>query len=285
MIKSKLDKWDICIIKAFETINQENYSKIGKLIKRSKAFVRLRINNLLQNQIISGPKPIVNFLKLGYCCVHIYFNFNKNISEEVLNFLKKNDNTEYFNVYIGKYQLGIFLKYKSEEELVRFVNELKEIESFRLHDIFIIKNYINYPHNFIYNSIIKNNYLLEKSINGFKAKNEFLDYLSGKIKSTQKKYRLKNKYRDYISCRFSLNANKLGFLTKSILIRSKNSLNSKIFLESQKSLIFLSETVGRYDIIADLVFKSNKEFFNFLYGLNNGNFVDSYLILDGFEKV
>jgi len=61
-----LDEFDISIIKELEKDGRMAFSAIATNLKISNTMVHQRINRLLEQNIITGIKPVLNEKKMGY---------------------------------------------------------------------------------------------------------------------------------------------------------------------------------------------------------------------------
>jgi Lrp/AsnC family transcriptional regulator for asnA, asnC and gidA len=61
-----LDEFDINIIKELEKDGRMAFSAIANNLKISNTMVHQRINRLIEQEIISGIKPVLNEKKIGY---------------------------------------------------------------------------------------------------------------------------------------------------------------------------------------------------------------------------
>ena len=61
-----LDEFDINIIKELEKDGRMAFSSIATNLKISNTMVHQRINRLIEQEIISGIKPVLNEKKIGY---------------------------------------------------------------------------------------------------------------------------------------------------------------------------------------------------------------------------
>ena len=61
-----LDEFDISIIKELEKDGRMAFSAIANNLKISNTMVHQRINRLIEQEIITGIKPVLNEKKIGY---------------------------------------------------------------------------------------------------------------------------------------------------------------------------------------------------------------------------
>jgi len=105
----KLDKKDIDILKELDLNARNSHRSIGKKIKKSKEFVRYRIQKLTDAGVIDSFITSVDYSKLGMYRVCLYLKF-KEMTDElrtlILNYKKTRDcRIKFFSV--GRYDVYI----------------------------------------------------------------------------------------------------------------------------------------------------------------------------------
>jgi DNA-binding Lrp family transcriptional regulator len=264
-------------------LHKNNYSAIGKEIKRSRAFVKMRVDKLIENKIIKSPYYNINYLNLGFSCILIYFKFNNNLSEKLLRLLKSEPQIEYSNIYVGNYQLGVFFRYKKEEEIMELAQKIRDIQEYEYYELFLIKKYCLFPHNFLYDKICSDNFESRYDLKNPKDAEKILKLVREKVPSSFK-FKLIKKYQKLLFSRFPVNIKKLNFFSKNVLIKSAHVNELKKFLLTKKSLLFLAETYGRYQLIIELVFNNMKEFFEIIQEMYEKKLIEDYIFLEGMEN-
>lgn len=77
----KLDLYDKRILFELDKDARMPTTKIAKLIKKSKQFVDYRIKKLEQEKVLLGYTTVIDYSKLGYTSIRVYFKFH-NITPE-----------------------------------------------------------------------------------------------------------------------------------------------------------------------------------------------------------
>lgn len=74
--KLKLDFYDRKILFELDKNARTSTSKIAKKIRKSKQFVDYRIKRLEQEKVILGYTAVIDYSKLGYTSIRVYFKFH-----------------------------------------------------------------------------------------------------------------------------------------------------------------------------------------------------------------
>jgi len=77
----KLDSYDKQILFQLDKDARTPTTKIAKIIKKSKQFVDYRIKKLEQEKVLLGYTTVIDYSKLGYTSIRVYFKFH-NITPE-----------------------------------------------------------------------------------------------------------------------------------------------------------------------------------------------------------
>ncbi len=77
----KLDSYDRKIIFELDKNTRTTTTKIGKMIRKSKQFVDYRIKRLEEVGVLPGYITVIDYSKLGYQSIRVYFKFH-NITRE-----------------------------------------------------------------------------------------------------------------------------------------------------------------------------------------------------------
>ena len=72
----KLDSYDRRIIFELDNDARITTTKIGKKIKKSKQFVDYRIKRLEEAKVLSGYITVIDYSRLGYQSIRVYFKFH-----------------------------------------------------------------------------------------------------------------------------------------------------------------------------------------------------------------
>src|SRR3989338_5613004 len=83
----KLDSYDRKILFELDKNARITTTEIGKKIRKSKQFVDYRIKRLEEESILSGYITVIDYSRLGYQSIRVYFKFH-NITPEKQNELE-----------------------------------------------------------------------------------------------------------------------------------------------------------------------------------------------------
>ena len=83
----KLDSYDRRILFELDKNARITTTEIGKKIRKSKQFLDYRIKNLEEQKILKGYITVIDYSKLGYSSIRVYFKFH-NITPEEQNILE-----------------------------------------------------------------------------------------------------------------------------------------------------------------------------------------------------
>ena len=87
--KIRLDTYDKNILFELDKNSRTTATKIGKKIKKSKQFIDYRIKKLEEEGVLSKYITVIDYSKLGYKSIRIYFKFH-NITREKQDELESN---------------------------------------------------------------------------------------------------------------------------------------------------------------------------------------------------
>lgn len=311
----KIDKWDKRIIYEFDNNGRASISDIAKRISKSKSFVSYRLENYIKEKIFIDYIAVIDVSKLGFQTYDIFLQvLDRKNEEKIIKFLLEKSEINCIQRIIGKYQLYISIFVKSSVELEEFFFEIVKKFERALQDYQILLIYKAYSpaHNFIFANDISriehNKPILNSkhikltdieikvlNIIGKDPKRSF-NNIAIELNSTISK--IKQTYSSLISkdvllyVRPSINARKLGYLHKNILIRLKlHSLiridDIKDYFQKLNSTIFLSYTFGQYNLTGEFVFKDLDDFMNFQENTLEkfGKYIDIMESHDYFEEL
>ena len=77
----KLGSYDRRILFELDRNARQSTTQIGKKIRKSKQFVDYRINKLEELKVLKGYTSVIDYSKLGYLSMRVYFKF-QNLSPE-----------------------------------------------------------------------------------------------------------------------------------------------------------------------------------------------------------
>ncbi len=72
----ELDTFDRKILFALDTNARMTTTEMGKRLRKSKQFVDFRIKRMEQNKVLPGYITVIDYSKLGYISVRVYFKFH-----------------------------------------------------------------------------------------------------------------------------------------------------------------------------------------------------------------
>ena len=85
----KLDAYDRTILYELDKNARITTTELGKKIRKSKQFVDYRIKKLEENKVLKGYTTVIDYSKLGYISIRVYFKFH-NITPEKQKELEEN---------------------------------------------------------------------------------------------------------------------------------------------------------------------------------------------------
>jgi len=114
--KLKLDYYDMRILFELDKNARITGAEIGKKIRKSKQFVDYRIKNLENQGILKGYVAVIDYSKLGYQSIRVYFKFH-NISpkeqEKLENELIKDKEVWWLVTLEGPWDVGYAMAVKN----------------------------------------------------------------------------------------------------------------------------------------------------------------------------
>ena len=78
----KLDYYDKKILFELDKNSRITTSSIAKQIRKSKQFVDYRIKRLEEEKVILGYTTVIDYSKLGYTSIRVYFKYHKITPEQ-----------------------------------------------------------------------------------------------------------------------------------------------------------------------------------------------------------
>jgi len=106
----KIDAKDLKILTLLDKRARESNNQIGKKVKLSKEVVKYRIDKMIEKGIIVRFHTIINYFKLGIIKYKLYLriaNANKQKLEEIAEYFRKNNKTEWVATTTGQWDLII----------------------------------------------------------------------------------------------------------------------------------------------------------------------------------
>jgi Lrp/AsnC family transcriptional regulator, leucine-responsive regulatory protein len=122
----KIDNVDLKIIKEISKNSRISYVNLGKKIGLTYWATALRFKKLIENNVIVGFKPRLDFEKLNLSYFFLLIEINDKKQEtKIINFYKNHFAINYINELYGKFSIQIELIVK-EEKIDEILNELRE---------------------------------------------------------------------------------------------------------------------------------------------------------------
>jgi len=311
-----MDFWDIKIIYELDKSGRVSYNQIAKSINKSKSFVQYRIESMIEKKIILDYIMVVDISKLGFQTYDIFFQMfsNNDDEKELINYLLNKKEINCIQKTIGKYQLYISIFAKNLNELEIFFLEILNKFKNTISSYKILSIYRAYSpaHNYLFNNSFKtlnhNKELLSSDKINLDSKdiallnlleknprvsfNKLANKLGSSLNNIRKRYNSLLDKEVILNIRPSIDANKLNYLHKIVLIKFKPSglleiENLKKHFHSLKNTMFISYCFGEYDMTGEFVFNSLKDFKEFQEDIfkNYSNKIFLIEYLDYFEEI
>ena len=122
----KLDLKDKKLITELDFNARATYSKLGKKIGLSKQGVEYKLNVLIEKKVILGFYPVINVPKLGFNYFRFAFSFRnvtEKIEDEIINYLKKQQEIFWIFTFQGIYDVGFAVWSKSILDFQKTINK------------------------------------------------------------------------------------------------------------------------------------------------------------------
>ena len=286
--KIKLDKKDLKILSELDKDARQTDSKIAKKVRASKQVVNYRIQQLLKKNIIENFYTVVNVGKFGISSHYLFLQFeglNKLSERKLLEKLKGLGFVGWLVSGTGRWDAVCLVYSRSISEFSKCLNKIIETCGKNLHEYdfttLISAEHISYKFHYKKNE----DYTIRQTekINNLSLKKIYRDILpalsqdarisivdlSSKIKSSAHiaNYNLKKLVREKIIEGFKpkINVGKLGYQWYLLLIdfqiiseeRKKEFFN---FCKHHKNIYYLTNTIGRYNLMLDIHVNSVEDF-------------------------
>jgi DNA-binding Lrp family transcriptional regulator len=289
-----LDKKDKKILYQLILNSRQSFNKISKKTGLRKNTIRYRINKLIENDTIIGFQTLINYFKLGYYAIRIYFNFqfvNPKIKKEIINhFIKYKMATMVYSIE-GSFDLSVYILTLDIHEIYAFWQEtrLKFGIYFSNQVISIYLGEYYYPCSFLINENKKRDrYIIrEKGLKisidkiDLKILNEILLNprilivdIAKRLNLTSitiaKRLRRLEKTGLILGYRAIFNPNNLGYTFYKIDIFLKNySFRPNIikYIEKNPNLTSIHRTLGYADLELEAYFKNINDLHGFIEDL------------------
>jgi len=263
-------------------------SKLGKLIGLSQESTHYRLNRLKEKKVIFHNITLINFSKLGYTGYGVYARFNsidKKSKKETIDYLIKNPNIYWVAEFGGKFDLAFAIMAKNIQEFNFFYSEITtELNEF-LKDftVSIRVELTQFPRNYLLQNKkndkspkfgkIEKLYILdetEEEILKVLSKNARIPVLeisekikkpastiSEKIKKLEKESIIQG-YSSEIYCQeYEYESYQLFLNTQNLTKKNKEQLY--LYCQNNPNIIFLIETVGKWNFEIIYEVKNQKQ--------------------------
>jgi len=123
----KIDEKDRKILIELQKNSRASFSEIGKIVKLPKTVVAYRIKRLVDSGFLNLFCTIINKEKLDYIYARLFLkfqNFNEEIENKLLEFLKKKQSMHWVASLNGCYDFGITILAKNIKELNNIYSEI-----------------------------------------------------------------------------------------------------------------------------------------------------------------
>lgn len=263
-------------------------SKLGKQIGLSQESTHYRLKRLKENKIISNFITLVNFSKLGYTGYAVYARFNsidKKSKKETIDYLIKNNKIYWVAEFGGKFDLAFAIMAKNIQEFNQIYLEITTNLNEELKDftVSIRVELTQFPRNYLlpnkkgskspsFGKVEKEYKLDETEENILKilsrdARIPVLEIsekikkpastISEKIKKLEKEKVIQG-YSSEIYCQeYDYESYQLFINTQNLTNKNKEQFYS--YCENNKNIIFLIETVGKWNFEIIYEVKNQKE--------------------------
>ncbi|MBS3160494.1 Lrp/AsnC family transcriptional regulator [Candidatus Woesearchaeota archaeon] len=308
-----MDKIDIGILQQLDNNVRISSRQIGKTIKKSKETINYRLNQLINNKIITSFFAVINGARLGFIYHKIlikYQNLNIEKEKEMINYLIKSKNIVWVGKCDGNWNLMLTTISKNLKDFNKFYNNFIERWGEFFLDKEILQITIAYLFNdkFLYENkefrySLENDLTVDKInydkndliIMGLLSQNSRINYtkianklnLSSEAVSNRIKQLFKNKI--IIGYKPRLNFSRLGYNYFHIFLSVKEMKNKSSLISYYKNhfgCITILEHIGKYDLQLEFVLKSIDELRNVVDDLRNrfGKILQNYIPLTIYQE-
>jgi len=312
----KLDEKDRKILVELDNNSRQKDSEIAKKVRISKQVANYRINNLIKKNLITGFYTIIDIGKLGLNSYYVFFQLekiNKKQEKELLNKINSLDYIGWLVSGTGRWDLILLIYADSISTFDKLLNQIIKLCGDHIHEYnfttLISAEHISYK--FLTDeklsfSVKQTEKIIVKGLNktdkdilktiAQKARMSIVD-ISKKIKQPLHvvNYHLKNLIKQRIIGGFKpkINVNLLGYQWHLLLIqlqkidenRKKEFIN---FCKQHKKIYYVTNTIGKYNLMLDIHVKSTEEFKDVLLELKDkfSDFIrlyESFIIFDEYK--
>ncbi|MFZ5955837.1 MAG: Lrp/AsnC family transcriptional regulator [Nanoarchaeota archaeon] len=218
----KLDIKDKKLLYELDLNSRQSYNQLSKKIKLSKNSVINRISHLKESGIIKGFQTVLDVGKLGYISFRLNLkiqNASPEKEQEIINFLKKNENVVWIVSVEGTYNIASLILVKSIQEMNLLWNELLEkYQNFISYRFLAIMTEVSY-----YSRV----FLLDKKQNNYEIK----------IITEPNEVKLDKNDKEILKLLVSNARMQIIDIASKLKITPKTVISRKKFLENQKIII------------------------------------------------
>lgn len=295
--KVKFDSKDNKILYLLSEDGKLPVTEIAKEVSLSKDAVAYRINRLIESGVITGFMPIIDVAKFGFHGYYLYLkleNLTKDTDVEILNYLKDSKYTMVVESCFGNYDVLIQIFVRSRDELDVFMRELRDRYDNQIHDFVLLITTKEYklPAKYLMDSeglriSLNRDVKSSRDVTFDQIDRKILKMLSFDAKTPTYKianeinlssdaviYRIKRLLNVGIIERFMavIDVSRLGYHWHVILFQLRNLTDEKEgnlvrFVKSHSNMLYLSQSIGKYDFSIDVNARDEKHFNSILMEL------------------
>src|SRR3989338_3043820 len=290
-----LDLKDKKILLELDFNARQSNSEIAKKVGLSKQGVDYKIKNMISKGIITGFYPVINITKLGYyyCRLFIKFqNLTKNKEEEIFSYFKAHKRINWIVKFYGTYDVVMASYVKSVSEFKGIVEEIVSRYGIYIKEKkqSILLDLAHFQYRFMLGKKeTKEIHVKEeeefirldeiyKSILGIICQNARMPLIeiAKKAKATPNTvaYRIREMEKEGIILGYRpvINTSQLGWTHYKILfylinVKEKDPMMLRQHFKDNPNVIYIVDEVGICDIDIEAMFRSQKEFFDFIESL------------------
>jgi DNA-binding Lrp family transcriptional regulator len=146
----EIDKTDRLILQILSNDGRASLSDIGKQVGLSSSAIKYRIDNLIEQKVISGFRPFVDMKKLGYSSykIDIHLNTYSN-KKEIDSMIRKNPSTYSMIQTIGGSDIELKAFSKKTDHLYEMLDGINDAFS----DDVAYCEFLEYPQSIKYNTM------------------------------------------------------------------------------------------------------------------------------------
>lgn len=240
----KIDKIDKKIIYELDRNARRSVNKIAKKLKLKRETVSYRIKQLEKNKIIKGYYTLIDYSKLGYILIRLYFKFQDTtleIEKEIIDYLVSLKSTLTVYKIEGDWDLAMGFLVKSLDEFDKIYREFqsKYRKFIHSHNITV---FLEYKHFF-------RNYLVDEKLRDYSS------YSTGnaeKINFDKKDIEIIKILAENAKIPLLDIANKLNLTSMAVRYRIRQLADKKVILAYRTLIDYSKLGYGYYKIDLDI---------------------------------